>query len=200
MFDFGKVKEDSFVPNTITLNIPMETEFDFHYDEDSCSLITKSVEHLDITDGYHRYIAACQAKDKNQNFDYAVFSDDSGLFVEALKGEPGVFSARYAKAHDDEANRQKLLKNLKRRKNKNAYFECVICYLKGEEEQIFSGQTHGTILPEYKGDTSFGYDCVFLSNDLNKSFGEASKEEKDSVSHRARAVLKLKEYLGNNKK
>ena len=63
-------ESDSFIPNTITLNIPMETDFDFHYDEDSCSLIIKSIEHLDITDGYHRYIAACQTKDKNQNFDY----------------------------------------------------------------------------------------------------------------------------------
>jgi hypothetical protein len=63
-------ENNSFIPNTITLNIPMETDFDFYYDEESCSLIIKSLEHLDVTDGYHRYIAACQTKDKNQSFDY----------------------------------------------------------------------------------------------------------------------------------
>ena len=132
---------------------------------------------------------------EKNNLDYAVFSDDSGLFVEALKGEPGVYSARYAEAHNDEANRQKVLNSLKRKRNRKAYFECVICYVYGEEIKIFSGKTYGQILKEYKGDTSFGYDCIFLSDDLQKSFGEASKEEKDSVSHRGRAVQELKEYL-----
>lgn len=136
---------------------------------------------------------------KEKNLNYSVFSDDSGLFVESLNGEPGVYSARYAKSHDDEANRQKLLTNLKRKKNRKAYFECVICLKEGDKETIFSGKTYGTILKEYVGDTSFGYDCLFLSDDLNKSFGEASKEEKDSVSHRGRAVEKLKKYLENNK-
>lgn len=132
---------------------------------------------------------------EEKNLDYPVFSDDSGLFVEALKGEPGVYSARYADAHNDEANRQKVLNNLKRKRNRKAYFECVICYVYGEEIKIFSGKTYGEILKEYKGDTSFGYDCIFLSDDLHKSFGEASKDEKDSVSHRGRAVESLKEYL-----
>lgn len=63
-------ENNSFIPNTITLNIPMETENDFFYDEDSCSLVIKSLEHLDVTDGYHRYIAACQEKDSNSSFDY----------------------------------------------------------------------------------------------------------------------------------
>lgn len=75
-------EDDLFIPNTITLNIPLETEFNFHYDEDSCSFIIKSLEHFDITDGYHRYIAACQAKDLNPDFDYPMelrivnFSED----------------------------------------------------------------------------------------------------------------------------
>lgn len=65
-------EDGSFIPNTITLNIPMETEFDFYYDEESCSLVIKSLEHFDLTDGYHRYIAACQTKDKNYDFDYSL--------------------------------------------------------------------------------------------------------------------------------
>ena len=64
------LEDESFIPNTITLNIPMETDFDFHYDEETCSLVIKSLEHFDLTDGYHRYIAACQANDKNHDFDY----------------------------------------------------------------------------------------------------------------------------------
>jgi len=63
-------EENAFIPNTITLNIPMETDFDFHYDEEDCAFIIKSLEHFDVSDGFHRYIAACQTKDKNHNFDY----------------------------------------------------------------------------------------------------------------------------------
>ncbi len=130
----------------------------------------------------------------NNKIDYPIFSDDSGLFANALGGQPGIYSARYAESHNDEANRQKLIKNLADKADKTAYFECVICLL-DETEHLFSGKTHGTILSEYKGKTDFGYDCIFLSEDLQKSFGEATDEEKDSVSHRGRAVLKMKEYL-----
>ena len=143
---------------------------------------------------------AIQKYCKSNDIDCAIFSDDSGLFVEVLNGAPGVHSARYAESHNDEANRQKLLGELKRKRNRNAYFECVICFLDGEDEQIFSGKTFGTITKEYQGDTSFGYDCVFMSNDLKKSFGDATKDEKDAVSHRGRAVEQLKEYLEKNKK
>ena len=65
-------EKNEFIPNTITLNIPMETEYDFYYDEDSCSLVIKSLEHLDVSDGYHRYIAACQLRDMNPDFDYPI--------------------------------------------------------------------------------------------------------------------------------
>ena len=63
-------ESNNFISNTITLNLPMETDYDFYYDEENCSLVIKSLEHLDVTDGYHRYIAACQVKDNNQKFDY----------------------------------------------------------------------------------------------------------------------------------
>lgn len=131
------------------------------------------------------------------NINFPIFSDDSGLFVDALNGEPGVYSARYSKTHDDEANRQKVLKALKRKKNRNAYFECVVCLIFNDEEYLFSGKTFGTILKEYQGDTSFGYDCIFYSDDLKKSFGDARKNEKDSVSHRGRAVREMKKFLEN---
>lgn len=135
----------------------------------------------------------CFCKEKGIN--YPIIADDTGLFVNALNGEPGVKSARYAGNHDNEANRQKLLANLNGKADRSAYFETVICYVFEDETKYFVGQTHGTITTEKIGDESFGYDCLFYSVDLNKTFGQATEEEKDAVSHRGRAVEKLKEFL-----
>ena len=118
-----------------------------------------------------------------------VIADDSGLCVEALSGAPGVFSARYAKEHNAAANRAKLLKELEGNKNRRAYFECVFVRMQPDGEFNYGvGKTHGTILEEETGDNSFGYDCLFFSDDLNKSFGKADADEKNTVSHRARAI------------
>jgi len=120
--------------------------------------------------------------------DYIVIADDSGLCCEALNGAPGVYSARYAGNHNDQANRDKLIKELKG-KDHTAYFNCTIAiYYPDDTYKVVVGKTHGTIIEEEKGDKSFGYDCIFLSNDLNKTFGEATEEEKNSVSHRGRAI------------
>ncbi len=135
--------------------------------------------------------------DKN-GINYPVVADDSGLFVAELGGEPGVNSARYAGDHNDEANRQKLLENLKNAYTRNAYFECVLCYYSKNELKLFIGRTYGKITTEKKGDESFGYDCLFLSDDLKKTFGEATNQEKDAVSHRARAIEQLILWLGKN--
>ena len=132
---------------------------------------------------------------KNKNLKYIVIADDTGLCVNALNGAPGVLSARYASDHDDKVNRLKLLEDIKD-KDRSAYFECVIAvYYPDGNYKTFSGITKGEITKEEIGDTSFGYDCIFYSNDLNKTFGEASKEEKNSVSHRARALEKMKNEL-----
>lgn len=124
-----------------------------------------------------------------------VVADDSGLYVNSLGGEPGVHSARYADDHNDEANRKKLLKELDGKIDRTAYYECAICYASKEELRLFYGRTYGEITTEKIGDESFCYDCLFYSADLKKTFGEATKEEKDSVSHRGRAVNELKEFL-----
>ena len=136
---------------------------------------------------------------KSKGIDLPVIADDSGLFVNSLGGEPGVNSARYAGNHDDEANRQKLLKNLQTAFDRNAYFECVICYASKDDLKIFIGRTYGEITTEKIGDESFGYDCLFKSSDLGKTFGEASKEEKDSVSHRGRATEQLVKWLNGGR-
>ena len=132
---------------------------------------------------------------KNNNYDYLIISDDSGLCCDALDGEPGIHSARYAGNHNDQANRDKLRKELKD-KDRTAYFVCFICLYKDSSDyKFFEGRSYGKIIDEEKGSTEFGYDSIFYSTELNKTFGEASPLEKNSVSHRGRAIEKLKEVL-----
>ena len=122
-------------------------------------------------------------------------ADDSGLCVEALGGAPGVYSARYGGGHgNDQANRDALLMNMQGKENRNAYFACamVLAYPDGSEI-VAEGRTYGKILHEEVGDGGFGYDCVFESDDLKKSFGVASADEKNGVSHRYRALQALLE-------
>jgi len=128
---------------------------------------------------------------KDNNLNYIVIADDSGLCCEALDGEPGIYSARYAGNHNDQENRNKLINNLKG-KNKDAHFNCtIVVYYPNNSYKSFEGKTYGTIIEEEKGKKDFGYDCIFLSKDLNKTFGEATEDEKNSVSHRGRAIEKM---------
>ena len=129
--------------------------------------------------------------------DYSVVADDSGLCVNALNGAPGVNSARYAGDHDNEANRQKLLAEMQDKIDRTAYYECAICLARPKEVRLFVGRTFGEITTEKIGDESFAYDCVFYSTDLEKTFGEASQEEKNAISHRGKAIQKLVEYLND---
>ncbi|MBO4695252.1 MAG: XTP/dITP diphosphatase [Clostridia bacterium] len=122
-------------------------------------------------------------------------ADDTGLMVDALNGEPGVYSARYAgEQHDDKANVAKLLKNLEpyKGKERSAHFvTCmVIAYPNGKIRTV-EGRTDGEITTSPSGKNGFGYDPVFYSYDLNKVFAEATPEEKNSVSHRGRALAKI---------
>lgn len=135
----------------------------------------------------------------NKGIDFPIIADDSGLFVNSLGGEPGINSARYAGDHNDEANRQKLLKNMAGKIDRNAYFECAICYVSKADLKLFIGRTYGTIAERKIGDETFGYDCLFISSDLQKTFGEATKEEKDAVSHRGRAVEQLVKWLNGGR-
>lgn len=119
-----------------------------------------------------------------------VYADDSGLSVDALNGAPGVHSARYAGVHgDDKANRTLLLENLKGCRDRSARFVCVIVkYMPDDTFTYAVGETSGRILAKEIGTNGFGYDCVFFSDDIKKSFGTASPDEKNAVSHRARAL------------
>ena len=133
-------------------------------------------------------------KDKEYNCD--VLADDSGLCVNALDGRPGIYSARYSGDHDNQANRDKIRSELNDKEDRSAYFFCgIILYHQDGTYEYFEGKTTGTIIDEERGNKDFGYDCIFLSDDLNKTFGEATEEEKNSVSHRARALEQLKQKM-----
>ena len=125
----------------------------------------------------------------------AALADDSGLCVKALNGAPGIYSARYSGGGAAE-NRRLLLKNLEGETNREACFVCAIALVCPDGTEYSSiGKTFGAILHEERGEGGFGYDSLFLSNDLNKSFAEASEEEKNSVSHRGRALTGLLDSL-----
>ena len=117
-------------------------------------------------------------------------ADDSGLCVDALGGAPGVYSARYCGHHGNDAeNRAVLLKNLQGVKNRSAHFTSAIALVYPDGRELTAeGHTYGRILEEEIGDGGFGYDCLFYSDDLGKTFGVASSEEKNGVSHRFRAL------------
>ena len=124
-----------------------------------------------------------------------VIADDSGLCVDALDGAPGVFSARYAGSHGDDAqNRRKLLQEMQGVEDREAHFCCAMAMVFPDGKEFSAeGKTYGFILAEESGNGGFGYDPLFFSDDLQKSFGVATAEEKNSVSHRYRALCILKE-------
>ena len=139
--------------------------------------------------------ALIKAKTISQICNLPVIADDSGLCVDALGGAPGVYSARFSGKGDD-ANNQKVLKLLEGESNRRANFTCALVLYKPDGTVIgVEGKTYGTILHEVQGNNGFGYDVIFYSEDINKCFGLASAEEKNEVSHRARAIKKLKQYL-----
>jgi len=128
-----------------------------------------------------------------------VLADDSGLSVESLNGDPGVFSARFAGVHGNtKANNEKLLyllDGLKEEKRK-AKFICAMVLIVNEDEIVkVQGETEGIITAEFRGDEGFGYDPLFFVKESNKTFAQMSSEEKNSISHRGRALDKLKSEL-----
>lgn len=128
-------------------------------------------------------------------------ADDSGLSVDSLDGAPGVYSARYAGLqHNDADNNVKLLDELKDKPNRNAHFTSavVLCFPDGEVISA-EGYAYGEILKEQKGENGFGYDPLFFSRELKKTFAEASSDEKNAISHRKQALKKLFDKLNNTK-
>ena len=135
-----------------------------------------------------------------EHYSHDCFADDTGLEVEALNGEPGVHSARYAEGtdHDSEANMRKLLANLEGQSNRKACFRTVISLIIDGVEHQFEGKVEGRIATEKHGTEGFGYDPIFIPEGYDKSFAELGEEIKNLISHRARAVKKLAEYLSSS--
>ncbi len=141
--------------------------------------------------------ALIKARYVYEHYGLDCFADDTGLEVDALGGEPGVRSARYAEGvgHDSEANMSKLLANLKENNNRKARFRTVIALIIKGEEQLFEGVVRGEISRSRSGSEGFGYDPIFVPEGYDRSFAELGAEIKNSISHRARAVEKLAERL-----
>ena len=137
--------------------------------------------------------AQIKAREIAKHTNCAVLSDDTGLCVHALGNEPGIFSARYAgEQGNDKPNRDKLLANLLDKQDRTAHFETVVVlHYPDGSEVVGVGRVDGHILCKETGSAGFGYDCIFYCDDLNKSFGLATDDEKNSVSHRGRALRNL---------
>ena len=133
---------------------------------------------------------------KKYNID--CFSDDTGLFVDSLDGEPGVRSARYAgDISNSDDNIKLVLNKLRDKKNRFAHFQTIICLILNNKIEYFEGIIRGKITKSPLGDHGFGYDPIFVPIDSNKTFAQFSLEEKNKVSHRAIATRKLITYLNN---
>ncbi len=141
--------------------------------------------------------ALIKARWVKERYGYDCFADDTGLEVEALDGAPGVHTARYAypDRHDPEANTQKLLASLKNATNRKAQFRTAIALILNGEEHVFEGVVRGEIATEKRGTEGFGYDPVFIPENTDRTFAELGTDVKNQISHRARAVAKLVEYL-----
>ena len=124
------------------------------------------------------------------------FADDTGLEVDALGGEPGVYSARYAgENNDSEANMRKLLQNLTGKSERAAQFRTVIALIIEGEEFLFDGIVRGRISEERMGSAGFGYDPIFVPDGYEESFAQMAAEQKNAISHRSRAASALNDYL-----
>lgn len=131
-----------------------------------------------------------------KNYKYNCFADDTGLEVEALHNRPGVYSSRYAgEDGNSEKNMQKLLSELQGKQNRKAQFRTVIALCIDKKEYLFEGVCKGKISTEKKGKEGFGYDPVFIPDGSQKSFAEMTQEEKNALSHRAKAIHQLVEFL-----
>lgn len=140
--------------------------------------------------------AEIKAKYIYQKYKVNIISDDSGLEVEALNNQPGVYSARYAgEPSNSENNIDKLLSELQTQQNRKAAFKTVICLIFNGENYFFEGSIRGEIIKERRGEGGFGYDPVFIPDGYDKTFAELSAETKNKISHRAIATQKLIAFL-----
>ena len=144
--------------------------------------------------------ALIKARYVHNLFGYNCFADDTGLEVEALNGEPGVYSARYAGAHkNDDANMDKLLAAMEGKTNRNARFLTCICLFWLDEMYVFEGEMKGTIITGKRGTNGFGYDPVFMPEGYDITLAQMDMFSKNQISHRGKAFRKMVEFLNENR-
>tara|TARA_B100001939_G_scaffold318477_1_gene305920 strand:- start:274 stop:861 length:588 start_codon:yes stop_codon:yes gene_type:complete len=132
----------------------------------------------------------------NKLYNVDCFADDTGLEINSLNGEPGVYSARYAGDEcSSEKNIEKVLNSLSNKNCRKAVFKTVICLVFSNEKYFFEGKVYGSISSKRMGKQGFGYDPIFIPNGFNKTFSQMSMDEKNKISHRAIAVEKLSKFL-----
>jgi len=142
--------------------------------------------------------AILKANYVTEKYNLPCFADDTGLEIEALNNEPGVYSARYAGEHkDSNDNMDKVLKNLENIENRNAHFKTVIALNLNNQQHLFTGIVNGTIGTKKVGTNGFGYDPIFTANNFDKTFAEMDLDEKIKISHRGLAVKQLIDFLNN---
>lgn len=173
------------------------------------SLIPNNIELLSLKDiGCHEDIPETQdtiegnaiqkAEYVKENYGYDCFADDTGLEVNALNGEPGVFSARYAGTQrNSQDNMNKLLQNLNEKTDRSAQFKTVIALHLNNEIRTFTGICKGKIIDQKRGKDGFGYDPIFVANGYDETFAEIPLEEKNKIGHRGKAIKKLMNYLNS---
>ncbi|MGI9526963.1 MAG: RdgB/HAM1 family non-canonical purine NTP pyrophosphatase [Weeksellaceae bacterium] len=153
------------------------------------------LEDIEETGSTFKENAAIKAETIYNKVRQDVFADDSGLVIPALDGAPGIYSARYAGTGNAIDNIHKVLKELENINDRRAYFITVICYITGGKKHYFEGKVHGTILQEIEGEGGFGYDPIFRPDGYNKSFASFTKEEKNAISHRSKAIKQFYNYI-----
>lgn len=154
--------------------------------------------HDEIPEDYDTLQANASEKARyvKEHYGYDCFADDTGLEIEALGNRPGVYSARYAGlSKDSQANMMKVLEEMKAETNRKARFRTVIALILEGKEYYFEGIVNGEILSCQQGQTGFGYDPIFRPEGYAVSFAEMSMDEKNTISHRGRAVQKLADFL-----
>lgn len=152
---------------------------------------------VDIPETADSFIGNAELKSSYvaENFHLDCFADDSGLEVEALNNEPGIYSARYAGEHDDAANLQLVLQKMEGVENRNAQFRTVVSLVQGDKKFIFEGIVKGILRTAPTGKSGFGYDPIFQPEGYQQTFAEMTMEQKNQISHRAIAMRKLISFL-----
>ena len=194
----NKLSEINAIAKYYGINFELP-QIPFEVDEDGETLYENALKKAETLIGQSRANAnePNGSKLKKQN-NFCILSDDTGLFVEALDGAPGIHSARYDTT--PEKRIQKLLNALKNENNRNAKFLCTMVLLNSNGEILITNTSEikGTITKSTKGLNGFGYDPIFFIENLNKTMAQLSKEEKNTVSHRAKALIPILEYIKNN--